>query len=98
MKNFGFQGWCSNLNGLTGMMVAIAKGLLHSIPSPPNTNIDVIPVDFVVNSIIAAGWKTGLCRLSPKLTLESLNGRFLTFSLEIVEKLVEKYYRSRLLQ
>ena len=57
------------MNGATGIIVAMGKGMLHSLPSPKTLNVDIIPVDFVVNSIIAAGWKTGLSRQSPKLTI-----------------------------
>lgn len=56
------------------MMIAIEKGLLHIVPTPPDTNIDIIPVDYVVNGVLAAGWKTGLSRQGPKMLSKSSEG------------------------
>ena len=68
------QGWCSNLNGATGLIIAVGTGFLHSLLTPPELNIDIIPVDFVVNCIIAAGWKTGLSRKGLGITLGDPEG------------------------
>jgi len=51
-------GWCTNLNGATGVVIGFGKGLLHTLHANQDMNLDVIPVDYVVNGIIAAAWKT----------------------------------------
>ena len=47
------------MNGATGIIVGYGKGILHTIHAKKNINLDIIPVDFVVNAIIAAAWKHG---------------------------------------
>lgn len=39
-------------------MIGFGKGLLHTLHANQDMNLDVIPVDYVVNGIIAAAWKT----------------------------------------
>lgn len=55
-------GWVDNLNGPTGLILAIGKGLLRSMHVKRECKADLIPVDVVVNTMIAAGYyaaKTG---------------------------------------
>lgn len=49
----------SNFNGATGILVAYGKGMLQSLKVGDEIVLDVVPVDFTVNSLIAAGWKKG---------------------------------------
>lgn len=49
-------GWSDNVLGITGIMIEISRGMLSSIISDENVIMDVIPVDIVVNTIIAAAW------------------------------------------
>jgi len=50
-------GWCTTMNGATGVLVAYGKGLINVLPAHCEKYLDLIPVDFVVNGTIAAGWK-----------------------------------------
>uniref|UniRef100_A0A0C9QQZ1 Fatty acyl-CoA reductase n=1 Tax=Fopius arisanus TaxID=64838 RepID=A0A0C9QQZ1_9HYME len=48
-------GWVDNVNsGACGFIAGIAKGLFRTFQATPNTLLDVIPVDMVVSTILAA--------------------------------------------
>jgi fatty acyl-CoA reductase len=51
-----YPGWTDNYNGPAGLSVAIGTGVLRVAPSHGATKADVVPVDGVVNFIIAAAW------------------------------------------
>lgn len=51
-----YPGWIDNINGITGIMVEISRGMLHSIIASNPSRMDVIPVDIVVNTMIAGAW------------------------------------------
>jgi len=52
-------GWVDNLNGPSGLLVGAAKGVIRSIHCKGDYLADLVPVDLVVNSIIALAWKVG---------------------------------------
>lgn len=47
-----YPGWIDNIQGITGIMMEIGKGSISSILGDKNVICDIIPVDFVVNSMI----------------------------------------------
>jgi fatty acyl-CoA reductase len=49
-------GWVDNLNGPTGLILAVGKGLLRSMHVMKEAKADVIPCDVVVNTMIAASY------------------------------------------
>lgn len=49
-------GWIDNLNGPTGLILAIGKGLCRTLYMNPDVIADMIPVDIVVNTIIASAF------------------------------------------
>lgn len=49
-------GWVDNLNGPTGLFLALGKGLLRIMHLKRECIADVIPVDIVVNTLIAASY------------------------------------------
>lgn len=49
-------GWVDNLNGPTGLILAIGKGLLRTMHVKHEVVADVVPVDVVVNTMIASGF------------------------------------------
>lgn len=61
-----FPGWVDNINGPSGLIVATGKGLLRSMKGHPMAVADLVPVDTVVNLILAVGWHTAVHR--PKST------------------------------
>lgn len=49
-------GWVDNINGPTGLLLAISKGLLRSMHCKTSSKADIIPVDVVVNAMIASSY------------------------------------------
>lgn len=56
--NEPIAGWIDNFNGPTGLLSALAKGLFRSIVCEKNCIADIVPVDIVINLMIAAAWRT----------------------------------------
>ncbi|KAM0734003.1 putative fatty acyl-CoA reductase [Formica fusca] len=51
-----FPGWVDNVYGITGIMMEIGRGTIRSIMCNANLIVDVVPVDFVVDTLICASW------------------------------------------
>lgn len=51
-----FGGWIDNFNGPTGVILGTGKGLIRSMFAEPDYVADLVPVDTVINLIIALGW------------------------------------------
>lgn len=47
-------GWLDGLRMADPLIVAIGKGRLRSLPLDPKVNLDLVPVDMVVNALLAA--------------------------------------------
>ncbi|XP_023673586.1 fatty acyl-CoA reductase 1-like isoform X2 [Paramormyrops kingsleyae] len=62
-----FPGWIDNLNGPSGVLVAAGKGVMRTMMADNNAVADIIPVDVVINLMLAAGWYTAVQR--PQSTL-----------------------------
>lgn len=58
-----FEGWVDNVSGITGIMMEIGRGTIRSIICDQRLVVDVIPVDFVINTLVAAAWHTATFRL-----------------------------------
>ncbi|XP_045465465.1 fatty acyl-CoA reductase wat-like [Harmonia axyridis] len=52
-------GWIDNMYGVTGVVAGAAMGALRTMPAEPDNNAEFVPVDFVINNIIAAVWEVG---------------------------------------
>lgn len=50
--NEPYPGWIDGIQGITGIIVEIARGTLSSILATSKYTCDIIPVDIVVNTII----------------------------------------------
>lgn len=57
-----YPGWIDNIQGITGIMMEIGKGSISSILGDKNVICDIIPVDFVVNSMIMTAPRATLGR------------------------------------
>lgn len=55
-------GWSNNLYGATGVVVGAAIGLLRTLNCDENDFAEIIPGDYVINTIIAAAWDVGQTR------------------------------------
>ncbi|XP_058822913.1 fatty acyl-CoA reductase 1-like [Topomyia yanbarensis] len=51
-------GWCDSIYGTNGTFIGWYYGLIRTSQIDPQVQIDTVPVDYVSNTIIAAGWKT----------------------------------------
>nr|NP_001163168.1 uncharacterized protein Dmel_CG5065, isoform B [Drosophila melanogaster]NP_001163169.1 uncharacterized protein Dmel_CG5065, isoform C [Drosophila melanogaster]NP_001246370.1 uncharacterized protein Dmel_CG5065, isoform D [Drosophila melanogaster]NP_001246371.1 uncharacterized protein Dmel_CG5065, isoform E [Drosophila melanogaster]NP_611143.1 uncharacterized protein Dmel_CG5065, isoform A [Drosophila melanogaster]A1ZAI5.1 RecName: Full=Putative fatty acyl-CoA reductase CG5065 [Drosophila me len=56
--NEPFAGWVDNFNGPTGLVSALAKGMFRTMMCEKNYVADMVPVDIVINLMIAAAWRT----------------------------------------
>lgn len=52
-------GWLDNWNGPTGIIAAAGKGIFRTMFCDPNKTADLIPVDMVINLMLAAAWRIG---------------------------------------
>ncbi|CAA9417680.1 MAG: Phosphoserine phosphatase [uncultured Rubrobacteraceae bacterium] len=50
-----YAGWIQGSRMADPIIMAYAKGLLREFPGDPETLVDIVPVDHVVNAILAAG-------------------------------------------
>ncbi|XP_061466460.1 fatty acyl-CoA reductase 1 isoform X2 [Rhineura floridana] len=57
-----FPGWIDNFNGPSGLFIAAGKGILRTMRASNNAVADLIPVDVVINTTIAAAWYSGVNR------------------------------------
>ncbi|CAM4477791.1 fatty acyl-CoA reductase 2 isoform X3 [Lepidochelys kempii] len=57
-----FPGWIDNFNGPSGIIIAAGKGILQTVKVNNDAVADLIPVDVVINLILAAGWHTAVHR------------------------------------
>ncbi|XP_065191487.1 fatty acyl-CoA reductase 1-like [Sycon ciliatum] len=51
------EGWTDTLNGPSGLIVSLGKGLLRTTMMDENVAIDVLPVDMCANMLIGIMWK-----------------------------------------
>lgn len=49
-------GWTCSKNGPTGFILGASKGVVRRLPANPDLVTDYIPIDVVVNNLIAAAW------------------------------------------
>lgn len=57
-----YPGWIDNLNGPAGIIVAGGKGVLRTMIIHGEVVADIIPVDVVINLMIAVAWYTATKR------------------------------------
>ncbi|XP_052801247.1 fatty acyl-CoA reductase 1-like [Mya arenaria] len=55
-----FRGWVDNVNGPTGLLAAIGKGVLRIMKGDHDATADLIPADLATNMLIAVGWYTAV--------------------------------------
>ncbi len=87
-------GWIDGLRMADPIIVAYGKGKLKEFPGAPGIAIDLIPVDFVANAMIATlpvgrGWRSGLC------VYHCASSERNPLRLEVMRDSVMKAYRKR---
>ncbi|CAG5119961.1 unnamed protein product [Candidula unifasciata] len=68
-------GWVDNMNGPTGLLAAIGKGLLFVMHGNVGCTADVIPVDTATNAMIAVAWYTAVERPKDVLVYNCTSGQ-----------------------
>ncbi|KFM65961.1 putative fatty acyl-CoA reductase, partial [Stegodyphus mimosarum] len=69
-----YPGWIDNLNGPAGIIVAGGKGVLRTMIIHGEVTADIIPVDVVVNLMIAVAWYTATQRPNSILVYNCTSG------------------------
>ncbi|XP_076163787.1 putative fatty acyl-CoA reductase CG5065 isoform X2 [Ptiloglossa arizonensis] len=67
-------GWIENMNGPTGLMIGAGKGVIRTILCNYEYQLNVIPCDMAINSIIALAWKVGLEKPEKPIYMNVTNG------------------------
>ena len=52
-------GWTDTLIGPAGLVLAVAFGALHAAPGGGDKIVDFVPVDYVINSMVACAFYCG---------------------------------------
>ncbi|KAI4502943.1 hypothetical protein M0802_001987 [Mischocyttarus mexicanus] len=55
-------GWTDNINGPTGLLIGAGKGVIRSMHCNENGYADYVPVDVLVNAILACTWNFVYCK------------------------------------
>ncbi|XP_039391837.1 fatty acyl-CoA reductase 1 isoform X10 [Mauremys reevesii] len=63
-----FPGWIDNFNGPSGLFIAAGKGILRTMRASNSAVADLVPVDVVVNTTLAAAWYSGVNRMMKTIT------------------------------
>lgn len=61
-------GWINNVYGPTAMVAGYMKGLMRHVICKQGMKCELVPVDYVVNSVLAAAMKTACDKASPEPT------------------------------
>lgn len=53
-----YPGWIDNINNVTGIFLATCKGVLRTVYLESTAILDIVPVDVVINLLVAVAWYT----------------------------------------
>uniref|UniRef100_A0A8W7Q140 Fatty acyl-CoA reductase n=3 Tax=gambiae species complex TaxID=44542 RepID=A0A8W7Q140_ANOCL len=70
-----YPGWIDNVHGITGIMMEIGRGTISSIMCDERCTMDVIPVDVVCNTLIAAAWENANTTTTPVRVYNCTSGQ-----------------------
>ncbi|XP_014209655.1 putative fatty acyl-CoA reductase CG5065 [Copidosoma floridanum] len=68
-----FPGWIDNVCGITGILMEIGRGTVRSIFCQPQCVVDVVPVDYVVDTLICAAWHVSTTRTGDSCSFRVYN-------------------------
>ncbi|KYN07801.1 PREDICTED: fatty acyl-CoA reductase 1-like [Cyphomyrmex costatus] len=66
------SGWTNSVYGAVGVVMGSAIGLLRTLHCNPDNVADMVPADYVISHLIAAGWDTAK-RRNTLLSIENAN-------------------------
>ncbi|KAF3420504.1 hypothetical protein E2986_13768 [Frieseomelitta varia] len=55
-------GWLDNVQGITAVSLQIGKGNIKALPVKKDAKLDLVPVDYVVDTVLCAAWHVTLHR------------------------------------
>ncbi|XP_046980087.1 putative fatty acyl-CoA reductase CG8306 [Schistocerca americana] len=84
-------GWTISKNGPTGFMMGAAKGVVRRLPMKTDVVCDYIPVDCVVNELIAAIWEAATTRPNKVLVYHCTSSTHNPFRWAKIENHVNTY-------
>jgi fatty acyl-CoA reductase len=85
-------GWVDNLNGATGLFLAVGNGILRQMYGGVEKIADIIPVDVVSNLLITSGWYIGTERPSHIPVINCCTGELNGIKWKTILKALEKNY------
>lgn len=96
-----YKGWVEGLNGPTGLSVVAAKGVLRSMYCNPDFRSQTIPVDIVINVIIAIAYQRSkmakgaeyYCNIADCLKTPLTWG----YTIELSREIIKKYPMSQMI-
>ncbi|XP_017755704.1 PREDICTED: putative fatty acyl-CoA reductase CG5065 [Eufriesea mexicana] len=56
-----YPGWIDGTFGITGIAIQIGRGVIRTFLGKSYLNLDMVPIDYVVNTIICATWYNTVC-------------------------------------
>lgn len=49
-------GWTDNYMGVTGLTIGVLRGFVRFLPTSRDVAVDIVPVDYTINGLIASAW------------------------------------------
>lgn len=86
------KGWVDNMNGPTGLLAAIGKGVLRIMKGDPKATADIIPVDLATNTLITVGWYTATQNTTGLKIFNCTTGQINNFTWGQVERMSQEYF------
>lgn len=56
-------GFIDNIYGPVGVLLGAAMGVMRTLYGDENLTADIVPADYVINTIIAAAWHVGTTKI-----------------------------------
>ena len=86
-----FPGWVDNFTGITGMMAAIGIGTVRTIICDSNMNLNIAPIDYVVDTVICASWHSTMERNNDTIKIYNCTTSVDTIRWGLAKDLMNKY-------
>lgn len=83
------QGWVGSANsGHLGLLAGYVKGIFRTISGNPQSIIDVIPCDYVINSSMILGWYLGTRKIETPEVIHCTSGERNPLSIEMFRDII----------
>ncbi|CAK9831533.1 Putative fatty acyl-CoA reductase CG5065 [Anthophora retusa] len=85
-----FPGWVDNFGGITGSITEISRGILRTILGNSNFKLDMVPIDYVVDTIICATWHSTM-QQNNTIKIYNCTSNANPLRLDMLNKLINKH-------